>query len=186
MGCACNGQETLDLLARTETDVLILDANMPVMNGYETLRTIRKTKTELKVIMLTMHTEASIIQSFLLNGANAFLDKNCDLQELIRAIHIVAEEGFYFSSTVSRSIVSATLKDPGFRENYRQLKLTDRELEIMRMICEAIPADDIARTMNISAHTIKFFKKNIYRKTNTNNTAGLIKYAIRHGIFAVG
>ena len=186
VGCASNGQETLELLQHTETDVLLLDASMPVMNGYETLRAIRKTASPIKVIMLTMHTEPAFISSYLCNGANAFLGKNCEWQELIRAIQAVMNEGYYFSTTVSKNMVLATMRNPEFGESYKQLKLTDRENDIMKMICEDLSNDDIAKKLNISAHTIKFFKKNIYRKTNTNTMVGLIKYAIRHGIFAVG
>lgn len=185
-GSASNGQETLDLLLHTEADVLILDAGMPVMNGYETLRAIRKNRSPLKVIMLTMYTEAVLISSYLSAGANAFLGKNCDIQELIRAVDTVVSEGYYFSSTVSKTMVLETLRSPDFRESYKQLKLTERETDILKMICEDLPGEAIARKLNISGNTIKFYKKSIYRKTNTNNTIGLVKYAIRHGIFAVG
>jgi two-component system nitrate/nitrite response regulator NarL len=186
VGSACNGQEALDLLGRTHTDVLLLDANMPVMNGYETLKAIRKTKSQVKVIMLTMHTEPAFISSYLSNGANAFLGKNCEWQELVRAIQSVMEDGYYFSSTVSKTMISDTLRDPELSESYGQLRLTERETDILKLVCEDLSNDDIAKKLKISAHTIKFFRKNIYKKTNTHTTIGLIKYAIKHGLFAVG
>lgn len=185
VGCACNGRDALDLLAVISADVLILDASMPVMNGYETLRQIKKTKSNIRVIILTMHTEACFIHSFLLNGANAFLGKNCEHQELIRAIEAVYEDGYYFSSTVSKTMTLDVGADASKVEKIRQLKLTERETDILKMICDDISTEDIARQLNVSLHTVKFFKKSIYRKTSTSNNIGLIKYAIRHGIFAV-
>jgi DNA-binding NarL/FixJ family response regulator len=186
IGTASNGQEALELLRELKTDVVILDASMPVMNGYETLRAIRKMRSTAKVIILTMYTEPAFIFNYLVNGANAFLGKNCEQEELIRAINTVATEGYYLSTTVSKYITPATLQESGIRDNYQQIRLTERESDILKLICEDLPNDDIARKLNISANTIKFFRKNIYRKTNTNTTIGLIKYAIRHGILAVG
>lgn len=185
VGSAVNGREAIELLSSTPVDVLVLDACMPLLNGYETLRLIRRNNHLLKVIVLSMYTEPGVIQSFLINGANAFLGKNVELDEFIRAIRVVRDDGYYFSSTVSRNLVSATLRDPGFRESYRQLQLTERETEVLTLICEDLPTEAIARKLNISPNTIKFFRKNIYRKTKTCNAIGLIKYAIRHGIVAV-
>jgi two-component system nitrate/nitrite response regulator NarL len=185
IGSASNGREALNLLNDLRADVILLDASMPVMNGYETLKAIRRRQSHVKVIVLTMYTEPAFIFNYLLSGANAFLGKNCERQELITAINTVATEDYYFSSTVSKHIISRTLNDPKFKENYRQLRLTERETDILRLICNDLPNEDIARLLNLSANTIKFFRKNIYRKTNTNTIIGLIKYAIRHGIFAV-
>lgn len=185
IGSASNGREALNLLNELRTDVVLLDASMPVMNGYETLKAIRRRQSKVKVIVLTMHTEPAFIFNYLLSGANAFLGKNCERLELITAINTVVEEDYYFSSTVSKHIIARTLDDPEFRENYRQLRLTEREADILKLICNDLPNEDIARLLNLSANTVKFFRKNIYRKTNTNTSIGLIKYAIRHGIFAV-
>lgn len=185
VGSASNGREALDLLNELKADVILLDASMPVMNGYETLKAIRRRQNQVKVIVLTMYTEPAFIFSYLLNGANAFLGKNCEQQELIHAINTVAKEDYYFSSTVSKHIIFRTLQDPEFREHYRQLRLTERETDVLKLICNDLPNDTIAKLLNLSANTVKFFRKNIYRKTNTNTTIGLIKYAIRHGIFAV-
>lgn len=183
-GSACNGQDVMNLLEHTEADVILLDANMPVMNGYETLKTIRKLYPKLKIIILTMHTEPVFIFNFLLHGANAFLGKNCEQEELIHAIDTVVREGYYFSTTVSKHVTSNN--EDEIRNDFKRLRLTERETDILKLICEDVANEDIAKTLNISANTIKFFKKNIYRKTSSNSTIGLIKYAIRHGIFAVG
>lgn len=183
-GSACNGKDVLNLLEDTGADVILLDANMPVMNGYETLKLIRKLHPKLKIIILTMHTEPVFIFNFLLHGANAFLGKNCEQEELIQAIDTVMAEGYYFSSTVSKHVTSNN--EDGIRNGFKRLRLTERETDILKLICEDVANEDIAKALNISANTIKFFKKNIYRKTSSNSTIGLIKYAIRHGIFAVG
>ena len=185
VGSASNGREALNMLSDLKADVILLDASMPVMNGYETLKAIRRRQSHVKVIVLTMYTEPAFIVNYLLGGANAFLGKNCERQELITAINTVATEDYYFSSTVSKHIIARTLSDPEFKENYRQLRLTERETDILKLICNDHQTEDIARIMNVSTNTIKFFRKKIYRKTNTNTTIGLIKYAIRHGIFAM-
>ncbi len=181
-GQAYNGKEALILIENSPPDVVILDADMPVMTGAEALKIIHEKYPHIKVIILTMHKEMVYVSNFLINGAHAFLSKNCEMEELIKAIRTVIKEGYYFSSTVSKAIVSSTIKDSDFGEDYRQLRLTERETEVLKLICEDKTAEDIAVQLNISVSTIKFFKKNIYQKTNTNTVAGLVKYAIKNGL----
>ncbi len=181
-GQAYNGKEALEMIECLMPDVVIMDADMPVMTGAQTLKIIREKYPELKVIILTMHKEMIYVSNFLINGAHAFLSKNCEMEELIKAIYTVIEEGFYFSSTVSKAIISSTLKDSEFGEDYRRLRLTERETEILKLICEEKSGDYIAERLNVSANTIKFYRKNIYQKTNANSIVGLIKYAIKNGI----
>ncbi len=182
IGCAFNGQEALKSINNTTPDVVILDCEMPVMNGFKTLQAIREKHPFIKVIILTMHFEPGYSSQYLINGAHSFLSKHCDSEELIKAIHKVIDEGYYFSSTISRNFITNTLDHVNFKETYRKLRLTDREIEILKLICEGKQNTFIAEKLNISINTIKSFRKLIYQKTNTDSIIELIKYAIRNGI----
>ncbi len=182
---AYHGKEALELIELTTPDVIIMDSDMPVMNGIEALKVIHAKYPGIKIIILTMHTEIGYASNFLINGAHSFLGKNCDVNELIKAINTVVKEGFYFSSTVSKSIIANTLKDHDFTAEYKLLRLTERETAILKLICEDKSNEQIATHLNITINTIKFFRKSIYEKTNEKSVIGLIKYAIKTGIISI-
>jgi len=184
-GQACNGKEAMELMDAANPDVVIMDADMPVMNGFETLRVLQANYPHIKVIILTMHKEMSYASTFLINGAHAFLAKNCDMLELIKAIEVVMEEGFYFSSTISKAVIAGSIKDTKFTEVYKPLRLTEREICILKMICKELSNAEIAKELQVSTDTIKFFRKNLYHKTNERSVIGLIKYAIKTGIISI-
>lgn len=182
IGYAYNGRDALTFIDNSKPDVVILDCEMPVMNGFKTLQAIHDKYPYIKVIVLTMHFAPGYSSQYLINGASSFLCKNCDASELIIAINKVIEDGFYFSSNASRNFITNTLDHVNFKETYRKLRLTDREIEILKLICEGKQNTFIAEKLNISINTIKSFRKLIYQKTNTDSIIELIKYAIRNGI----
>ena len=184
-GQACHGKEAIELMDTAIPDVVILDADMPVMNGLDTLRLLQVKYPHIKVIILTMHKEMSYASSFIMNGAHAFLAKNCDVLELIKAIDAVMEEGYYFSSTISKAVIAASMKDPKFSEDYKPLRLTEREICILKLICKELSNAEIAKQLGVTTDTIKFFRKNLYHKTNERSGIGLIKYAIKTGIYSI-
>ena len=185
IGKAYNGKQALELIKKIKPQVILLDANMPVMSGFETLKIIQKKHPTIKVIILTMHKAVEHMYHYVANGAHAFLGKECESEELIKAINTVSTEGYYFSSTVSKALIKNTITRADFEKTFLKLRLTAREIDILKLICEDISNEDIAKRLDISANTIKFFRKNIYKKTNAKSVIGLIKYAIQNGIVAI-
>ncbi|MES2133119.1 MAG: response regulator transcription factor [Bacteroidota bacterium] len=185
IGKAYNGKEALQLIKKTKPHVILLDANMPVMSGFETLKIVQKKHPTVKVVVLTMHKAVEHMYHYVANGAHAFLGKECEPEELIKAINAVATEGYYFSSTVSKALIQRTMTRSDFEKTLHKLRLTSREIDILKLICEDVSNDDISERLNISVNTIKFFRKNIYKKTNAKSVIGLIKYALQNGIMVI-
>lgn len=185
IGKAYNGKDALDLIKKTKPHIILLDAQMPVISGFEVLQSIQKKHADIKVIILTMHTTVEHMYHYVANGAHAFLGKECEPEELIKAIHTVATEGYYFSSTVSKALIQRTMTRGDFEKTLHKLRLTSREINILKLICEDVSNEDIAERLHISTNTIKFFRKNLYKKTNSKSVIGLIKYAIQNGIMVI-
>jgi two-component system, NarL family, nitrate/nitrite response regulator NarL len=180
-GEANNGRKALQILDLLEIDVVLMDIDMPVMNGIDTLKEIRKKGLEVKVIILSMHDEAGMIKSLINIGANGYLLKSSSQDELINAIRKVADGGQFFSTEVTLSLLN---KSQNIRPNsdlHIDL-LTDRETEIVQLIAEGFSNKEIGNKLFISHRTVDTHRTNIMKKLNISNIAGLISYAIKNGI----
>lgn len=179
IGEASNGAELLDLLKESLPDVILLDLEMPVLNGYKTLPILKVQYPEIKVIVLSTHNEAYLVASLLQNGANSFLPKNCSLEDIILAINKVYLEGYFFDASISKLIVKDLIT------NSNSLRLSDQEIKVLKLFCDGKSYKEIAESLYISLNTVKFHLKNIYKKTEMPSIASLVKYAIRNGITEV-
>jgi two-component system nitrate/nitrite response regulator NarL len=180
-GEANNGRKALQILDLLEIDVVLMDIDMPVMNGIDTLKEIRRCGSEIKVIILSMHDEAGMIKSLINIGANGYLLKSSSQDELINAIRKVADGGQFFSTEVTLSLLN---KSQNIRPNsdlHIEL-LTDRETEIVQLIAEGFSNKEIGNKLFISHRTVDTHRTNIMKKLNISNIAGLISYAIKNGI----
>jgi DNA-binding NarL/FixJ family response regulator len=175
-----NGKELLDALKNNKPDVVLLDIEMPIMNGKIALEKIQIKHPKVKVIMMSMHFSDSYIIEYIKKGACAFLPKNCDIDKIVDAIYAVHENGYYYDDKVSAAM-AATLKkmvnaeDPVFVTG---TDFTKRELEILKMICHKKSSADIAEELNLSQRTVEGHRYNISKKTNITDQADLINYAI--------
>ena len=176
---ANNGREALRVLDILEIDVILMDIDMPVMNGINTLKEIGKQSFGVKVIILSMHNEAGMIKSLIELGANGYLLKSCPQDELIGAIKKVAAGQSYFSTDVTLALLNpAGTSNP---EKKNEL-LTDRETEILKLIAAGFSNKDIGDQLFISHRTVDTHRTNLMKKLDVNNIAGLISYAIKNGI----
>jgi DNA-binding NarL/FixJ family response regulator len=176
---ANNGREALRILDILEIDVILMDIDMPVMNGINTLKEIGKQSFGVKVIILSMHNEAGMIKSLIELGANGYLLKSCPQDELIGAIKKVAAGQSYFSTDVTLALLNpAGTSNP---EKKNEL-LTDRETEILKLIAAGFSNKEIGDQLFISHRTVDTHRTNLMKKLNVNNIAGLISYAIKTGI----
>lgn len=178
---ANNGREALRMLELLQTDVVLMDIDMPVMNGIEALKEIRRRFPKVKVIILSMHSETGMIRSLMDLGAQGYLLKSCSQEELFTAIRKVARGQSFFSPDVTLSLLRT---DGGERtiKDARNEMLTDRESEILKLIVAGFSNKEIGEKLFISHRTVDTHRTNIMKKLNVSNIAGLISYAIRHGM----
>lgn len=180
-GEANNGREALRILDLIGIDVVLMDIDMPILNGIDTLKEIRKKGQEVKVIILSMHNEAGMIKSLMNIGANGYLLKSSPQDEVINAIRKVAGGHQYFSTEVTLSLLNKTQNNSP--ESSPQIELlTDRETEIIQLIAEGFSNKEIGNKLFISHRTVDTHRTNIMKKLNVSNIAGLISYAIKNGI----
>lgn len=175
-----NGRELIRILEILETDLVLMDLDMPVMNGLEAMQEIRKKYPAMRVIVLTMHEEKSLVKKLTDLGAKGYLFKNADKDELLTAMRRVYEGGVYFSAGLTLGLINTQL---GQTSSYDEKKglLTDREIEILKLIASGKSNKEIGDELFISHRTVDTHRTNLMKKLEVNNIAGLIRYAIKHG-----
>lgn len=177
---AGNGKELMVQLekVRPMPDVCIIDINMPEMNGYETASAIKKEYPHIRILALSMYdTELNIIK-MLRNGANGYLLKDADPEELRHAINAVHTNGFYYSDIVTGRMLNI-LHDPDGKTN---VDLNAKELQFLKFCSTELTYKEIADEMNLSARTIDGYREALFRKLNITTRTGLAMYAIKAGI----
>lgn len=181
IGEANNGREALKIIENVEVDVVLMDIDMPVMNGIETLKEIRRRRLEVKVIILSMHHEAGMIKSLIDLGAMGYLLKSSPQEELAAAIRKVATGQQYFSTQVTLSLLNKPQNSNNAESESAGL-LTERETEIIKLIAEGFSNKEIGAKLFISHRTVDTHRTNLMKKIQVDNIAGLISYAIKNGI----
>lgn len=181
---ASNGQELLDGIHSAQPDVILLDLEMPVLSGPDTLAEIRKNNLSIPVLILTMHNNDAFILQMMEMGANGYLIKNTDPEEVVDAIRKVMESKFYFSDNVSKAMLN-NLASPN-RKTSSPLPghhLTEREIDVLRLICKENTTTEIGDALFLSPKTIEGYRKILMDKTGAKNMAGLVLFAVRHGLY---
>lgn len=179
---AGDGRELLDKLAESQPEVILLDLNMPVMDGSETLSHLKDQFPDIKVIILSMHQEDAMILHLMKEGAHGYLLKESEPEEVELAIRSVLENGFYFNDNVSRIMLAGlTSKNVVKPRLSGGVELTDREMEVLREVCLGLTNAEIAEKLFLSPRTVEGHRKNIMEKMNVKNTAGMVVYAIKLG-----
>lgn len=182
-GEAQNGKQALQLLDEMETlpDIILMDINMPEMNGIECTTLISKKYPEIKVIALSMIKQSTHIRKMLKAGAVGYLLKDCDKKELKEAILKVAQGEPYFSPSVSEEVMQQFTRLK--RDSHdAQVSLSPRETEVLELIVKDLSNQEIANQLYISVRTVETHKQNLLRKTGTNSVAGLVVYAFKHNL----
>ena len=176
VGKSLDGNLALKFLSENHVDVLLTDLYMPKMTGIELTQKVKKQFPEVKVLALSVSYDVSIVHDLMDAGISGFIIKTIGRDELIDAIHEIAKGNIYFSREVSNEILrSLSNRTEVEEDNYH---LTDREIEIVKLIAQEFSNGEIANKLCISERTVETHRKNIYRKTNTKTIVGLIKYAV--------
>ncbi len=170
-----SGEEVLDLLKTQQPQILLTDFTLPGISGIDFVRQVRRLYPQVKIIVLSMHDEGHIIKSVLKEGVEGYLLKNIQHSELKSAIRHVAQGLPYVSPEVTR-----LLMDEMNRPKDEQELLTERELDVLRLIAKEFSNKEIADKLFISERTVETHRKNIFRKTKTSSLVGLIKFAYEH------
>ncbi len=178
---ADNGKDLRNkIMKHLVPDVVLLDVNMPGMDGFETTQWLRKNYPHIKILVLSMlNDEKTIIKMFRL-GATGYLLKNTDAEELKKALDAVINKNVYLSEYVSAKLVSGLHTDTD--ESIKPTLLNERDKDFLRWVCTELTYKDIAEKMNLSARTVDDYRQSLFTRLKVHSRVGLVMYAIRNGI----
>ncbi|MCB9234621.1 MAG: response regulator transcription factor [Bacteroidia bacterium] len=183
---AGSGLELLEKLVLDQPDLVLMDLEMPGMDGLEATQKIKQLYPDLKVIVITMHESDRFISKLMEAGASAYLLKNSDMGEAVAAIESVMETGFYFSERVSQAMLAALVHKNRIQPTFSKVDpLTEREIEVLKRVCEEKNSEEIGEELFISPRTVEGYRRKLLEKTGAKNLAGLVVYAIKHGHYLV-
>lgn len=175
VGEASDAPELLDLLHKTKTDVLLLDISLPSGSGLELLEKVKTQFPAIKCIMLTMHEERQYVMQSLKKGADGYLLKEADETELKEAIRQVYAGKKYFKNKISDLIIESIASPPSITA-----LLTEREVEIVKMVAEGKITKEIADLLCVSVRTVETYRSKIMKKLEVSNTAEMVRLAYKH------
>jgi len=175
---ASDGVEVLNILASHRIDVVLLDIQMPVLNGIQVLKKIRQEKSDVKVIVLTQFEEESLAAHLLQLGANAFVYKRCEPAELEQAIRVVLKDGHYYNEAVLNAL-KLSITNAGHQINF---EISPREFQVMSLLHDGKSNKDIAHVLGLTLRTIESYRKALMKKTQTKNAAELVRFVYRTGM----
>ncbi len=181
---ASNGMELLDKLKSDRPDVILLDIEMPIMDGIETTDHLLQKYPEIKILILTMHNDEEMIIHMVQKGAHGFLLKDNSIETVVDAIHALMESGYYFNDRVSKLLVNDLMQKKKIKPVFKKVSLSDREIEIIRLLCGEFSNREIAEKLCLSPRTVDGHRERILHKTKTKNVAGIVMYAINNNLLA--
>jgi DNA-binding NarL/FixJ family response regulator len=181
VGTASNGLEVLEFLKTEKVDVLLLDLQMPVMDGLETTMHVSKSFPDVKVVMLTTNDEGSIITSLFKVGAAGYLLKNASKEYLLKGIKDAYAGHRVISSHLTDKMIESLLEKPKSKKAELP-KITKREIEVVKLIAEEYTTQEIANQLFVSTNTVATHKRNLFVKMDVKNSVGMVKKAVDWGI----
>ena len=164
-------------------DIILLDVNMPDMDGYETVRWLHKNYPQVKVLALSMFSDENTIIRMLRLGAKGYILKNIEPEELKQALDSIMKKDFYLSEYISGKIISGLHKDLGNPED--PIVLNDKEKEFLRLVCSELSYKDIADKMFISPRTVDNYRNTLFEKLKVRTRVGLVMFAIKNGLVEI-
>ena len=190
VGEASNGAEVLTLLATTPADVVLMDVQMPVLDGFATMPELRRRFPEMRVLVLTMLNHENYVARMLAAGALGYVLKNAAISEIFYAIRTVAAGSPFLCTEIGLNLLSNAVARTGAlgagedAGGHTSADLTARELEVLKLIAEGLTNGEIADKLFTSKRTVETHRQNIMAKTQAKNTAALIRLAVSQGLIS--
>lgn len=184
-GEASNGEEVLEEVRDREVDIIIMDINMPRMDGITCTQKVKQENKQIRVLALTMLDEDEHIRNMIRAGASGFVLKQAGQDELIEALKTISEGRHYFSDKATYSIVLDLMQSEKQTEETgkkKNIPLTKREKQVLCLICREMTNQEIAKELYISVRTVDAHRRNLLQKTGARNTAGLVRYALENNL----
>lgn len=180
---ADNGEDLMKGLESMTPDVIIMDLKMPIMDGMEATKEVRKKYPSIKVLVVTMYDDDKFIIHLMENGANGYLLKNTEPDEIRKSIYSVHENGYYFNDVVNKALLKKLVLKNNLKPSFNQnIELTERELEVLKLICEEKTAAEIAKEIFLSPRSVEGIRQRLIEKVGVRNTAGLVMFAVKNNM----
>ena len=178
-----NGEELLKGIPEADPDVVLMDLRMPGKDGIETTKMMAKLYPKIKVVVLTMYEDERFVYHLMENGANGYLLKNAEPQDIRRAVMDVYEKGYYLNNFVNRILLKRShARQKVVPSLNSEITLSDKEKDVLRFICMEFTAQEIAKKMSISARTVEAIKDRLMERFGSKNTAGLVFFAVKNNL----
>lgn len=180
---ADNGEELLKKIEEAKPHVVLMDLRMPIKDGIETTKYISKHYPKIAVLVLTMHEDDKFVTHLMENGANGYLLKSTDPQEIKKAILEVSSKGYYLNNFVNKILLKKTItKAKSIGQLTNNINVTQKEKDILRYICMEFTSQEIGDKMSLSARTVESIKERLMERFGVKNTAGLVFFAVKNEI----
>jgi DNA-binding NarL/FixJ family response regulator len=178
-----NGDELLAGLPEAQPDVILMDLRMPQKDGIEATKIVSKQYPNIYVLVLSMYEDERFVSHLMENGANGYLLKNAEPQEIRKAIMDVYEKGYYLNNFVNRILIKkAHAKQKAIPSLNNEITISDKEKEVLRFICMEFTAQEIAQKMDMSPRTVEAIKDRLMERFGCKNTAGLVFFAVKNNL----
>lgn len=180
---ADNGEDLMKILETETPHVILMDLKMPIMDGMEATKLVREKYPDIKILVVSMYDDDKFIIHLMENGANGYLLKNAEPDEIIKSIYAVHENGYYFNDLVNKALLKKLVLKNNLKPSFNQnIDLSEREHEVLKMICEEKTAAEIAKDIFLSPRSVEGIRQRLIEKIGVRNTAGLVMFAVKNGL----
>lgn len=180
---AADGEDLIKGIETDMPDVIIMDLKMPVMDGMEATKLIKKKYPDMKILVVTMYDDEKFVIHLMEIGANGYLLKNAEAEEIRRAIYSVHETGYYFNNIVSNALLKKLVIKGNIKPSFKEgVELTEREQDVLKLICAEKTANEMGQQLFLSPRSVEGIRQRLIDKVGVRNTAGLVMFAVKNGI----
>jgi DNA-binding NarL/FixJ family response regulator len=178
-----NGEELIQGVESTKPDIILMDLKMPVKDGIETTKYLNKHYPAIRILILTMYEDERFVGHLMDSGANGYLLKSTDPEEIKQAITDVMRTGFYLTNFVNRVLIKKNYAKQKFNPNLNsEVMVSDREKEVLSLVCMEYTAQEIAQKMDISSRTVEAIKDRLMERFGVKNSVGLVFFAMKNSL----